>query len=407
MISSIYCDCEGNIVLNWDTVEGAKGYNVYQDGSTRPLNGSELWTPIQCRITKLTLGRTYTFAVTAVDQNGVESDYSRAESIFAQATHNWNEKVWQKDATSHWYGCKNCKEKENEAVHTMSNWYIDGAYHSRSCTVCGYVESELHKPDVTWSFSEGRHWHVCTVEGCRAEVDGESHVYSDDTDAVCNTCGYTRKIVPQNVKYNILSGSGSRYMKKSDGDVKVSCDGAFEKFTGITVDGVTVDSSNYTVASGSTILTLKSSYLDTLKVGSHELVFQYTDGSASTKVLITEHVHSYTPWTDSGNGQTHSRSCACGEQEVKYHRWDNGKVTVRPTETTKGIRTYTCKDCGAKLYKELAPGTNAYTGDQFQMGLWITILIVSAGAIVGILVISRIKSKGKGKKGGKFSQSRR
>lgn len=70
VISSAYCDCEGNIVLTWDA-EGAKGYNIYQDGNTRPLNGSTLWKETICWITRLTLGRSYSFEVTAVDENGV------------------------------------------------------------------------------------------------------------------------------------------------------------------------------------------------------------------------------------------------------------------------------------------------------------------------------------------------
>ena len=29
------------------------------------------------------------------------------------------------------------------------------------------------------------------------------------------------------------------------------------------------------------------------------------------------------------------------------HSWNNGKITVKPTTTKKGVKTYTCKKCGA------------------------------------------------------------
>lgn len=42
------------------------------------------------------------------------------------------------------------------------------------------------------------------------------------------------------------------------------------------------------------------------------------------------------------------------------HTWDNGKVTTEPTETTPGIRTYTCKSCG-KTKTEVIPATGTHT----------------------------------------------
>lgn len=42
------------------------------------------------------------------------------------------------------------------------------------------------------------------------------------------------------------------------------------------------------------------------------------------------------------------------------HTWDNGTVTTEPTETTPGIRTYTCKSCG-KTKTEVIPATGTHT----------------------------------------------
>ncbi|MEG0092402.1 MAG: hypothetical protein RSA20_11315, partial [Oscillospiraceae bacterium] len=64
--------------------------------------------------------------------------------------------------------------------------------------------------------------------------------------------------------------------------------GALEDLTGIYIDGKSVDKNNYTLETGSTILKLKSSYLDTLSTGKHTLKFQYKDNaSAETEFIIT------------------------------------------------------------------------------------------------------------------------
>ena len=42
------------------------------------------------------------------------------------------------------------------------------------------------------------------------------------------------------------------------------------------------------------------------------------------------------------------------------HTWDNGTVTTEPTETTPGVRTFTCTVCGATR-TETIPATGAHT----------------------------------------------
>lgn len=54
--------------------------------------------------------------------------------------------------------------------------------------------------------------------------------------------------------------------------------GAYGKFLGIRVDGETVDPEHYTAHSGSTIVSLKVSYLETLDTGKHTISMIYTDG---------------------------------------------------------------------------------------------------------------------------------
>jgi len=81
--------------------------------------------------------------------------------------------------------------------------------------------------------------------------------------------------------YTILSGDGSSWTQGSDGTITVKANGAYSKFTGLEIDGKLVDPANYEAYSGSTIVVLKASYLQTLSKGEHTITFKYTDGSVS------------------------------------------------------------------------------------------------------------------------------
>ena len=86
----------------------------------------------------------------------------------------------------------------------------------------------------------------------------------------------------------ITAGAGGTHELSTDGTLTITCDGALDKLTGIYVDDKLVDAANYTLKSGSTILTLKAEYLNTLSVGTHKVKFQYSDGSAETTFVIKE-----------------------------------------------------------------------------------------------------------------------
>lgn len=88
--------------------------------------------------------------------------------------------------------------------------------------------------------------------------------------------------------YTVTEGAGSAYEKGSAEGLKFVCDADYTKFKEITVDGTVVDNSNYTTESGSTIITFKSSYLETLSVGTHALRINYEDGYAETNFTINE-----------------------------------------------------------------------------------------------------------------------
>lgn len=85
--------------------------------------------------------------------------------------------------------------------------------------------------------------------------------------------------------YTITAAGGTHELNMG-GTLTITCDGALNKLTGIYVDDKLVDAANYTLESGSTILTFKAAYLNTLSVGTHKVKFQYRDGSAETTIKI-------------------------------------------------------------------------------------------------------------------------
>ena len=102
----------------------------------------------------------------------------------------------------------------------------------------------------------------------------------------------------------------------------------------------------------------------------------------------------------------HWHECVCGEKSgVAEHTSDGGKVTTAPTETTAGVKTYTCTECGKVLKTEVIPatGTNATppdntgeapeTGDESNLSLWIILLGVAAGAMVATITVKKRSGK--------------
>ena len=88
--------------------------------------------------------------------------------------------------------------------------------------------------------------------------------------------------------YRIIEGDGSTWTKESAEGLTIVANGAYSKYTGIEIDGNAVSSENYTAESGSTVITLKPNYLNTLTAGEHTIIVLYTDGEAQGTFTIAE-----------------------------------------------------------------------------------------------------------------------
>ena len=98
---------------------------------------------------------------------------------------------------------------------------------------------------------------------------------------------YEDRSIP-NTTYQIIDGTNASWTLGSSEGLTIRGSGEFSKYTGVKIDGNLIDQSNYTAKEGSTIITLSSSYLNTLATGTHTAEILWTDGSASTTFIINE-----------------------------------------------------------------------------------------------------------------------
>ena len=245
--------------------------------------------------------------------NGVgDSGTSGSNQIAAVDTKSLNSNICGSYNGGHTLSKVDAKEATHLAEGNIEYWL---------CTKCGGCFSDAggtnaiaaadvvipktaeHTADSTgWHSDADNHWNTCEC-GEKLNLSGHSFTWVIDREATaeekgskheqCTVCGYAKAAVEIPVggietSYAITEGTGSSYALQSGSSLTVRGNGDFSKFTGIKVDGVQIGAENYEAKSGSTIVTLKSSYLDTLTAGTHSLEILWTDGSASAAFTIQQ-----------------------------------------------------------------------------------------------------------------------
>ena len=124
------------------------------------------------------------------------------------------------------------------------------------------------------------------------------------------------KVVVEKIEYKVIEGAEQTYTIKEDTEARFRIDADYSLFNNkVYVDNVLVDSSNYTSKSGSTIITLKKEFVDTLSVGEHTLKVVFNDGGeAETTFTIEKKVE------NNNNNENNTPSKPEDKEEMK----DNG-----------------------------------------------------------------------------------
>ena len=176
------------------------------------------------------------------------------------------------------------------------NWSEDG----KTCTVtftCEKDETHKETPKVIVTSAEKTPG-TCTETGVTtytATVEFNGQTYTDTKDLTdipatghsydngkCTVCG----AIASDFKVIITAGANGSWQKGTKDGLTFTSNAAYKHFQKVQVDGKDLDASNYTVKEGSTIVTLKTSYLETLSVGKHTLAIVSETGTATTEFTI-------------------------------------------------------------------------------------------------------------------------
>lgn len=136
-------------------------------------------------------------------------------------------------------------------------------------------------------------------------------VLVDGTDKTADMVGDTLKltnitsninleVVVEKIVYEVTEGAIQKYTITKNNEAKFKINADFRLFDDgkVYVDNELVDPKNYTAESGSTIITLKKEFVDTLSVGEHTLKVVFNDGG---EAITTFNVARETVPTDNPN----------------------------------------------------------------------------------------------------------
>lgn len=156
-----------------------------------------------------------------------------------------------------------------------------------------------HEPDGSgWAHDAKNHWHVCR---CGEVLDKAEHTFEWVVDkpatvetkgerheecTVCGEKGKTEEIAI--LKPEIIDGKGQTMVVDVAKDLSFRSSAPLRYFQKVLVDDKEVAAENYVLTEGSTIVTLKASFLNTLGVGEHKLSVVSTTGTAETNFTVTE-----------------------------------------------------------------------------------------------------------------------
>ncbi|MBR4720589.1 MAG: InlB B-repeat-containing protein, partial [Clostridia bacterium] len=92
--------------------------------------------------------------------------------------------------------------------------------------------------------------------------------------------------------------------------------------------------------------------------------FAVVNGSVTVEggTIDPPHTHTFGEW-NKVDDTNHKRVCACGEEELEAHTWNEGEVTTPATHTTEGVMTYTCTVCGGTKTEPIAKLTGHTFGE--------------------------------------------
>ena len=310
-------------------------------------------------------------------------EISTTETFTAAGTqlgHAWASD-WSKDTDNHWKECSRCHEKKDEAAHDYGSDNI--------CDTCGYDKTVPHTHNLTLVPAKAP---TCTEKGNTAyyTCDGCDKWFEDATGA--------SEITDKTSVILAATGHSASDWKYDNTDHWKECT--------VVGCGVIIEGSKAAHTAGEWIIDTPATATTSGSKHKECTVCGYT--MATETISSTgggEHTHSYgSEWKNDATNHWHE--CSCGDKADKAAHDFKWVVDKEATATQKGSKHEECRVCGYKKAAVEIPATgtptepgkptdsdSSQTGDNSNMILWIALLFVSGGVVIGIIVYSKKKKE--------------
>ena len=310
-------------------------------------------------------------------------EISTTETFTAADTalgHDWATD-WNKDADNHWKECSRCHEKKDNAAHDYGEDNI--------CDTCGYDKTVPHTHNLTLVPAKAP---TCTEKGNTAyyTCDGCDKWFEDATGA--------SEITDKTSVILAATGHSASDWKSDNTDHWKECT--------VVGCGVIIEDSKAAHTAGEWIIDTPATATTSGSKHKECTVCGYT--MATETIPATgggEHTHSYgSDWKNDATNHWHE--CSCGDKADKAAHDFKWVVDKEATATQKGSKHEECRVCGYKKAAVEIPATGTptepgkptdsdspQTGDNSNMILWIALLFVSGGVVIGITVYSKKKKE--------------
>lgn len=258
------------------TVEPADATNqdvIWKSSDTSIATVSEDGT-----VTAISAGNA-TITATAADGSG------KSASCSVTVTHGDMVHTPKKDATctadgnEEYWTCETCgnhfSDAEGKTEIELSDTVISATGHN-------LIKMEANKATVDAS-GNIEYWYCSDCEKYFKDEKGEHEITLDET------------VIAKLPK--LLNGANAEWSKGKKEGLTFSVDANISDFIGVKVDQKELDPSMYEVRSGSTIITLKPYYLESLSSGKHEIRMEFKSGTIQTYFTIKKGSDSQTPET--------------------------------------------------------------------------------------------------------------
>ena len=266
-----------------------------------------------------------------------------ADVTVSATGHTWSND-WSSDGTGHWHDCvnANCPITENNqkvgyAVHTPGDEATETT--PQTCDVCGYelapALGHIHTNHLTFIAEVPE---TCTADGVKAHYECEcGKLFADDQAAT--------EVTLESLKIAAHHTYGTDWESDNDDNHYHVCSVCSDKAD------VTPHSYDNGVITTPATETTEGVKTYTCSVCHH---------TKTETVPKLSHTHSLSvDYSKDETGHWHACSGCTEKVDFEAHTEDSGTVTVQPTETTEGIRVYSCTVCGYVIRTETVPALNS------------------------------------------------